>query len=67
MGAKCPLYLMKNLKSLKSTLQVLIAMYPLCSTIFTNTPEFNTMGFAFSLIGTISLEISYRLVSYILQ
>lgn len=58
---------MKNLKFLKSTLQVLIAMYPFCSTIFTNNPEFNTMEFAFSLIGTISIEISYRLVSYTLQ
>jgi hypothetical protein len=65
MGAKCPLYLMKNLKFLKSTIQVLIAMYPFCATIFTNNPDFYASDFALSVVFIASLELSYRLICYI--
>ena len=58
---------MKNLKFLKSTMQVVIAMYPFCATILTNDPNFYFTDFVISVISIISLEILYRLVSYTLQ
>jgi len=67
MGAKCPLYLMKNLKFLKSTIQVLIAMYPFCATILTNDPDFYSPDFVISVVAILALESTYRLVYYIQQ
>lgn len=58
---------MKNLKFLKSTIQVLTAMYPICSTILTNDPDFYSSDFVISVAVILTLESTYRLISYIQQ
>lgn len=58
---------MKNLKFLKSTLQVLIAMYPFFTTILTNDPDFYSPDFVISVAVILALESTYRLISYIQQ
>jgi len=64
MGAKCPLYLMKILKSIKSTLQVLFITYPFFTTILNDDPNFYASDFALSIVIIASLELSYQLICY---
>lgn len=56
---------MKNIKFLKSTIQVLIAMYPICVTILTNDPDFYSSDFIISVVTILTLESAYQLISYI--
>lgn len=58
---------MKNLKSLKSTLQVLAMIYPFWATISSNDPDFYSSDFGISVIVIIALESTYQLISYIQQ
>lgn len=63
MGAeKPPFILMKNLIV---TLQVLSALYPFVTSIFTNDPNFYTNDFLSSIFIITSLELVSRLTSRI--